>query len=92
MKEIEIDKYNQDLEDIVKLYRRLKSLSVDFDHAVMVIVGSVVFLVADAAISAISWGLFETGIFDVYQFIIALFISLIAALILAIAVIYFFIR
>lgn len=92
MEEIETDKYKKDLEEIVKIYRRLKPLSDIFENAIRLIIGIFIFVVAEFCFLIISYVLFLLEIFSTLQILFVVIISIFAALFIAIAIVVVFLR
>lgn len=92
MEKIENDKYKKDLEEIVKIYRRLKPLSDIFENAIRLIIGIVIFVVAELCFLIISYILFLMGIFSTLQMLLVVIMSIFAALIIAVAIVVVFLK
>ena len=78
MKDLENDKYNKDVEEIVKLYRRLKALGLE--QQLNLITGVFVFGVLSLILFLIAISLFLSGLVSGFDFVIVVIFFILAAL------------
>ena len=88
VEEIESRLYQKDLDEIVKIYRRLKTLSCDIETVGKLITSIGLFGVLSFVFSVLVYFFFISGVFSALQALVAIIILFCGALTLTVAIVY----